>query len=175
VEINNKLDEEQAIITGKLHAAVHYRVLFRCLYVTEPSCSPKMHEKRLATRPSQSEGVPSDNKVRANQFPRSVSRAKPFPCFISIPSRARSAVVVPDIGLPPFAPCQTPSFLFSPPASQQATNALLLLKDSSAIGASFSPVARVETDEEKTVSLREVGFTALSSPVISAPLFPKTA
>jgi hypothetical protein len=123
---------------------------------------------------SQFDRTPSDTKVRANQFPRSVSRAEPFPCFISIPSRARSAVVVPEIALLSSAPRQTPPFLFSPPAFQQATNALLLLEDSCAIGASLSPWARADAEEEKAVSFRKACFTPLplilviSVPFVSA-------
>jgi hypothetical protein len=108
-------------------------------------------------------GVPSDNKVRANQFPRSVSRAEPVRCCtfsVNIPSRARSAVVIPDIGLPPCGPCQAPSFLFSPPALKQLTNACLLLGDRSPIGACPSLGAR--TGERNFVSLRKVGSAALS-------------
>jgi hypothetical protein len=63
---------------------------------------------------------------------------------VSIPSRARSAVVMPNTGLPPGAPCQAPSFLLSPPALKQATNALLLLGDRSAMGACLSRGAKEE-------------------------------
>jgi hypothetical protein len=119
-------------------------------------------------------GLPLDNKVRANQFPRSVSRAKPFRCFmvtVSIPSRARSAVVIPAIGLPPSAPCQAPSFLLSPPALKQATNALFLLGDSSTTGACRSPAARTDAEGEQIGSAGKAGSTALSlRRVMSAPL-----
>src|SRR6516164_6988552 len=119
-------------------------------------------------------GLPLDNKVRANQFPRSVSRAEPFRCFVvtvSIPSRARSAVVMPDIGLPPSTPCQAPFFLLSPPALKQATNAALFAGDSSAIGACRSPAARTDTEEGQIVSPREAGSPALPLRlVMSAPL-----
>ena len=118
--------------------------------------------------------LPLDNKVRANQFPRSVSPAEPFRCFVvtvSIPSRARSAVVIPDIGLPPSAPCQAPSFLLSPPALKQVTNALFLLGDSSAIGACRFPGARTVAEEEQIVSPREAGSTERPLRlVMSAPL-----
>ena len=114
--------------------------------------------------------VPSHINVRANQFPRSVSRAEPFRLFVvtvSIPSRARSAVVMPDTGLPPGAPCQT-SFLLSPPALKQATNALLLLGDRSAMGACLSPGAK---KEGYITRLPGAVSTALSlSVVISASL-----
>jgi hypothetical protein len=87
-----------------------------------------------------------------------------------MPSRARSAVVIPDIGLPPNAPCQAPFFLLSPPALKQATNAFFLLGDSSAIGACRSPGARTDTEEGQIVSLREAGSTALPLRlVMSAP------
>jgi hypothetical protein len=54
---------------------------------------------------------------------------------------------------------------------KQATNALLLLGDSSAIGACRSPGARTDTEEGEIVSLRKAGFTALPLRlVMSAPL-----
>ena len=88
-----------------------------------------------------------------------------------MPSRARSAVVIPDIGLPPNAPCQAPFFLLSPPALKQATNAFFLLGDSSSIGACRSPGARNDAEEEQIVSFREAGSSGLLLRlVMSAPL-----
>src|SRR5262249_28042996 len=60
----------------------------------------------------------------------------------NIPSRARSAVVMPDTGLPPGNPCQAPSFLWSPPALKQATRAFRLAGDRISIGARGSLGAR---------------------------------
>src|SRR6476659_5754657 len=110
--------------------------------------------------------VTSHINVRANQFPRSVSRAEPFRLFmvtVSIPSRARSAVVMPDTGLPPGAPCQAPSFLLSLPALKQATNALLLLGERSPTGACLSPGAK---DEGYITRLPGAVSTVLSLSVV---------
>jgi hypothetical protein len=111
-------------------------------------------------------GAPSDNKVRANQLPRSVRRAEPRRfCTVSvnIPSRARSAVVVADIGLPLCGPCQAPSFLFNRPALKQLSNAYLLPRDSPAIGACCSLGAlasAVPQARARSVVLRRFGPTA---------------
>src|SRR5215831_6490378 len=54
------------------------------------------------------------SNVRANQFPRPVNLAELsrwFVLTVNIPSRARSAIVPPDSGLPPNGPCQAPAFL----------------------------------------------------------------
>jgi hypothetical protein len=64
-----------------------------------------------------------------------------------IPSRARSAVVMPDTGLPPGSPCQAPSLLWSPPALKEATRAFRLADDRIAIGARGSLGASSNTGE----------------------------
>ena len=102
---------------------------------------------------------PSHSNVRANQFPRSVSRAEPLRCFVvtvSIPSRARSAVVTPDIGLLPGAPCQAPSFLWSSPELKQVTKAFRFAGDRKAIGARCSPGASTDKGPGEIVSVIEV-------------------
>ena len=76
--------------------------------------------------------------------------------------RARSAVVMPDTGLPPGSPCQAPSLLWSPPALKQATRAFRLAGDRIAIGAHGSFGASSTTGEGEISSLREAGSTALS-------------
>jgi len=137
--------------------------------------APVVHGARTeVTSLLQFVGLPLDNKVRANQVPRSVSRAEPVRFLVvtvNMPSRARSAVVIPDIGLPPNAPCQAPFFLLSPPALKQVTNAFFLLGDSSSIGACRSPGARNDAEEEQIVSFREAGSSGLLLRlVMSAPL-----
>jgi hypothetical protein len=120
---------------------------------------------RTKEAPSHFVAVPSQSNVRANQFPRSVSRAEPFRCFVvtvNIPSRARSAVVMPDTGLPPGAPCQAPSFLWSPPELKQANKAFRLVGDRKAIGARRSPGASSNKGAGEIISLRGAGSTALS-------------
>jgi hypothetical protein len=80
----------------------------------------------------------SQSSVRANQCPCSVGRAeitRPSVVNVSIPSRARSAIVTPDVGLPSGSPCQAPFFLVSAPALKQATRALRLAADKIATGA----------------------------------------
>ncbi len=159
---------------GPVQCRVH--VCFATGSGPERATSPSTANKSTGTltRLVQFVGLPLDNKVRANQVPRSVSRAEPVRCLVvtvNMPSRARSAVVIPDIGLPPNAPCQAPFFLLSPPALKQATNAFFLLGDSSSIGACRSPGARNDAEEEQIVSFREAGSSGLLLRlVMSAPL-----
>jgi hypothetical protein len=80
----------------------------------------------------------SQSRVRANQCPCSVSRPETTPACVlnvSIPSRARSAIVTPDVGLPSGSPCHAPFFFVSSPALKQARRALRLAADKIATGA----------------------------------------
>ena len=80
----------------------------------------------------------SQSRVRANQFPFSVNRAetiRPSVLNVSIPSRARSATVTPDVGLVSGRPCQAPCLFVSAPALKQAMRALRLAGDKFTTGA----------------------------------------
>jgi hypothetical protein len=102
--------------------------------------------------------------VHANQFPCSVNRAETTRLFVlkvSIPSRARSAIVTPDVGLLSGRPCQAPFFLVSPPALKQAMRALRLAADKIATG------ARGSLGNRGDGSVEVGSFPPLDSPAMS--------
>src|SRR5205085_4605458 len=68
--------------------------------------------------------------ARSNSHARSSMPSQGrFVVTVNIPSRERSAIVVPATGLSPSVPCQGPAVLWSPPALKQAIKAFLFLDD----------------------------------------------
>jgi hypothetical protein len=104
------------------------------------------------------------SRVRAYQYPCSVSRAetiRPSVLNVSIPSRARSAIVTPDVGLPPSSPCHAPFLLVSSLALKQAIRALRLAADKIATG------ARGSLGNRGDGSVEVGSFCPLDSPAMS--------
>src|SRR5215510_15562549 len=64
---------------------------------------------------------------------------------------------MPDTGLPSGAPCQAPSFLWSPPALKQATRAFRLAGDRIAIGARGSLARAATSAQERSARSEKQG------------------
>jgi hypothetical protein len=112
----------------------------------------------------------SQSRVRANQCPRSVNRAeaaRPSVINVSIPSRARSAIVTPDVGLPSGSPCHAPFFLLSSLALKQANRAERLAVDKIATGARGSLGNRGDGSVEVS-SFRPLDSSALFRRMVMA-------